>query len=74
MQRAFGNDFLSLLRIRCFQEFVTNQGKIENPEIRKFGKPEKTEYQTLDITLNEYRHQPSQSRGDIEHWLKANTA
>ena len=26
------------------------------------------------LNLIRYRHQPSQSRVDIEHWLKANTA
>ena len=28
----------------------------------------------LDDEAYYYRHQPSQSRVDIEHWLKANTA
>ena len=29
---------------------------------------------TNALTPVVYRHQPSQSRVDIEHWLKANTA
>ena len=55
----------------CLRSKICNQimslDQMRDPKVRKIC-------QSLLVPDLGYRHQPSQSRVDIEHWLKANTA
>ena len=68
-------DLLTIAYIALHQFEVSCIYSKKRPnQISKFQIFSSLRMSQIQNDLKGYRHQPSQSRVDIEHWLKANTA